>query len=108
MEIEKFNFTDEEFLIVVNMICKQETPLGNAYVPVTQMDEDLNLGKLDSLGMILMFTWLSELFDIEDTAITSFADSEKITITDLKEFVNTHCNRVYSYAEAERYIQQCM
>ena len=47
----EFKFTDEEFLYVINLILKQDTPLGEEYVPIESMEDRLDMGRLDSLGM---------------------------------------------------------
>ena len=38
----EFKFTDEEFLYVINLILKQDTPLGEEYVPIESMEDRLD------------------------------------------------------------------
>jgi hypothetical protein len=65
---QEFSFSDEEFLKVVNMICAEDHPLGSEFVPITSIQESLDVDRLDSLGIMIFFTWLSELFGIPLTS----------------------------------------
>ena len=107
MEIEKFNFTDEEFLKVINMICEEDHPLSSTFSPVMIMEESLAVDRLDSLGMTIFFIWLSELFGISDTAIEEFTDKGLFTINDIKKFVTVNCTKTYSYIEGEDLRVRC-
>jgi len=91
-------FTDEEFLSVVNVIIKREA-VGE-FKPLISMDEVINAHNLDSLGVIVFFVWLSDIFGIEDAHIVTFTDTGEFTIAALKEFVTAHQTQVYSYQEA--------
>lgn len=108
MEDIKFTFTDEEFLSVINQVCKKEIPVDKTFVPMTSMDEVLNVDRLDSLGMILLFVWLSELFEIPDDAVTVFVEKEVFTVQALKDFVMGNCTQTYSYADAEEFTRECL
>ena len=56
------SFTDDEFLQVMNLICKSDVPFGEEYKPLVSMDDRIDLGRLDSLGMMVFFVWLSRCF----------------------------------------------
>tara|TARA_B110000495_G_C23008945_1_gene596508 strand:- start:1 stop:150 length:150 start_codon:yes stop_codon:yes gene_type:complete len=38
METDTFNFTDTEFLDIVNMILKSDTPMGDEFIPITNRE----------------------------------------------------------------------
>ncbi len=102
-----FNFSDEEFLSVVNMICKKETPGIAEYVPITSMDTDIHLDRLDSLGMIIFFVWLGEMFEIPEETLNAFVTTEVFTITALKEFVRVNHTQTSSYDEMKELAVKC-
>jgi hypothetical protein len=107
MENVKFNFTDDEFLQVMNLICKSDVPFGEEYKPLVSMDDRIDLGRLDSLGMMVFFVWLSKLFEIPEKQIQEFADKQEFTITAIKEFVAKESTKSTSYAEVEKYAKRC-
>lgn len=104
---DTFNFTDEEFLQVVNMICEKDHPLGQEFTPIISMDESLAVDRLDSLGIMIFFTWLSELFGISDKLIEDFTNEAVFTITAIKEFVTNNATRTYDYVDGERLNPTC-
>lgn len=97
-----FNFSDEEFLNVVNRICSDESPVGDEYIPMASMEESLVMDRLDSLGVMMFFIWLSELFGISDKLIEEFIAKELFTLRAVKIFVTEHATRTYDYSEAEQ------
>ena len=104
---DTFNFTDEEFLQVVNMICEEDHPLGEEFIPITSMDESLAVDRLDSLGIMIFFIWLSELFGISDKLNEDFTNDEVFTVTAIKEFVTKNATRTYDYVDGERLSPKC-
>ena len=107
-ESTEFTFGDEEFLMIVNAIMARETPLNQEYVPIVSMDENFALDRLDSLGMILFFVWLAELFQIDDDEINIFVAAEDYTVTALKIFVLERCAKSFTMEEAKELAKQCM
>jgi|TARA_R110002167_G_scaffold52790_5_gene152036 hypothetical protein len=103
-----FNFSDKEFLEIINLICKQETPMGTKYVPIVSMQDSIDLNRLDSLGMIIFFVWLGELFEINEDAITLFSEKEIFTIQAIKDFVKDNCTQMHTYVEAAEYAKRCL
>ena len=103
-----FSFSDEEFLEIINLICKQETPMGTEYVPIVSMDDSIDLGRLDSLGMIIFFVWLGELFEIDEDAVIKFTDKEVFNVQTIKTFVMSNCTQSFTYAEAAEYSKRCL
>ena len=103
-----FNFTDEEFLFVMNLICKLEAPLGEEYIPLKSMDERLDMGRLDSLSMIVFFVWLCHMFGIPESKLQDFIKKGNLTIQSIKDFVMAESTKTYTYADAEEYAKRCM
>ena len=103
MSTQQFNFTDEEFIAVLNVIIKKET-MGNVpFIPISSMEDTIDANNLDSLGIIVFFVWLSEIFGICDAKITAFTDTGKFTVQALKEFVVANQTQTYTYQEALGY-----
>lgn len=104
----KFNFTDEEFISVINLICKLDAPLGEEYIPLKSMDERIDMGRLDSLSMIVFFVWISHLFGIPESKLQDFIKKGNLTIQSIKEFVMAEFTQTCSMAEVEEYAKRCM
>jgi len=107
-ESTEFTFGDEEFLMIVNAIMARETPLNKEYIPLVTMDENFALDRLDSLGMILFFVWLAELFQIDDDQVNVFVEAEVFTVQALKDFVLDRCPQSFTMEEARELAKQCM
>ena len=43
MESDKFSFTDEEFISVLNLVCEMDMGPGEEYTPIIDIDEDLHI-----------------------------------------------------------------
>ena len=80
----EFSFTDQEFLSVINMIVKLDAPLGEEYIPLKSMDERIDMGRLDSLSIIVFFVWLSHMFGIPEPKLQDFIKKENLTIQSIK------------------------
>ena len=105
MESDKFNFTDEEFLNVVNLLCKLDLD-EDEYTPLTSMDAHLNMEQLDSLSMTVFFKWIVHLFGIPEATMQEFVKKRVFTIRAIKEFVIIEATQTYSYAEAQKYTKK--
>ena len=104
----EFSFTDQEFLSVINMIIKLDAPLGEEYIPLKSMDERIDMGRLDSLSMIVFFVWLCHMFGIPESKLQDFIKKGNLTIQSIKEFVMAESTKTYTYADAEEYTKRCM
>jgi hypothetical protein len=104
----EFNFTDQEFISVINMIVKLDAPLGEEYIPLKSMDERIDMGRLDSLSIIVFFVWLSHMFGISEPKLQDFIKKENLTIQSIKDFVMTEFTQTCSMAEVEEYAKRCM
>ena len=108
MSSTEFNFTDEEFLTVINLMCKMDMPAGKEFIPVAHMEELLNAERLDSLGIVVFFIWISELFGIPEADVAEFAQIEELTPRAIKDFVIANCTQTYAYADAEEFAKKCL
>jgi len=106
MGLDKFGFTDEEFIAAINLVCEMDIGPGEEYIPITSINEDLKLERYDSMGMMLFFIWISELFGISESKIEEFVDKGVFTIRAIKDFVNAEATRTYTYAEAKEYAKR--
>jgi|TARA_Y100000310_G_C20598660_1_gene771852 hypothetical protein len=107
MNPSKFGFTDEEFILAINTLRKLDAPLGEKITPVVSMDEKLNVEHFDSLGIVVFFMWISQLFGISESKVQDFMEKGDFTVKAIKEFVTVEATRTHTYAEAEEYIKKC-
>jgi hypothetical protein len=105
--MDKFNFTDEEFITCVNQICQLDELEGDETALLTSMDQRLEVDKLDSLSIAIFFIWVSDLFGISSTKVEEFVHRNDFTIQAIKDFISIEATRTYSYAKAEEYIKRC-
>ena len=101
MASDRFNFTDTEFLNVVNLLCKLDVDEED-YIPIVSMDISLNMNDLDSLSITVFFIWLHHLFGIPESAIHEFVRKGKFTVRIIKNFVMHNATQTYSYSEAKK------
>ena len=104
----EFSFTDQEFLSVINMIVKLDAPLGEEYIPLKSMDERIDMGRLDSLSMIVFFVWLCHMFGIPESKLQDFIKKGNLTIQSIKDFVMAEFTQTCSITEVEEYAKRCM
>ena len=100
--MDKFNFTDKEFLNVINLLCKIDLD-EDEYTVLTSMNDELNMDELDSLSMTVFFIWIVHLFGISETLMHEFVQKRNFKIQAIKEFVTREATKTYSYAEAKAY-----
>ncbi len=105
MEPNKFNFTDQEFLNVINLLCKLDAD-EEEYIPITSIDAKVNMDQLDSLSIMIFFIWIVNLFGISEAGMLEFTDKGKFTVRTIKEFVTSKATQTYSYSEAQKYINK--
>ena len=104
----EFSFTDQEFLSVINMIIKLDAPLGEEYIPLKSMDERIDMGRLDSLSMLVFFVWLCHMFGIPESKLQDFIKKGNLTIQSIKDFVMVEFTQTCSIDEVEEYAKRCM
>ena len=105
---KKFNFTDEEFIAALNVLFKADSTHPDDFVPITSIDEELSMGRLDSLSMIVFFMWISELFGIPESKLEEFAKNRDFKVSTLRDFVKAECTRSYTLADVEEYSKRCL
>jgi hypothetical protein len=102
-----FDFTDEQFLIIINHLFKLDADMGEEFVPIKTMDEKITIEKLDSLSAVVFFIWISELFGIPEDTVSDYMNSGKNTGTDLKDFVMKNATQTYKFEDALEYSKRC-
>jgi hypothetical protein len=95
----KFELTDDEFIDIVNKICKKETAINQEYIPFTSTTDMLITDRLDSLGVMLFFVWLSEVFGILEEDLNAFLKQNNFTLKNLKEFISIKGTCSFTYDE---------
>lgn len=108
MSTPAFDFTDEDFINILNRICKKEVKLAQGYVDITSMDDRIDLDRLDSLGIIIFFVWLCELFGIDEKTAEEFAMQGELSVRDIQNFVKANLTRTHNMEEAEEFGKQCL
>ena len=99
-----FDFTDEEFLKVINSLCRIDLE-EDEYTPLNSINDKLNMDELDSLSMTVFFVWIVHLFGIPESIMREFISKRDFTIKKIKEFITTEATKTYSYADAAKEIQ---
>jgi len=107
MDSTKFDFTDDEFIKLANLILKLDASSEEETAVITSMADTLDLGLLDSLGITIFFIWTSELFGIKESKIEEFMQKRIYTIQAIKDFIMVEATRGYTLAEAEEYTRRC-
>ena len=103
MASHNFNFTDEEFLRVINSLCRIDLD-ADEYTPLTSINDKLNMDELDSLSITVFFVWIVHLFGISEAKIQEFVSKRDFTVKKIKEFVTKEATKTYSYTDADKEI----
>ena len=102
----QYNMTDKEFLDILNVIVKKESVSKGT---INSLEDDLaTLGILDSLGMVLLFVWITELFDIEEEVYKEFIKEKKFTGYEIRDFVKDNQKRIFTYEEFKEVYSKCI
>ena len=105
MTSDNFNFTDEEFLRVINSLCRIDLD-ADEYTPLTSINDKLNMDELDSLSMTVFFIWIVHLFGIPEPILQKFISKRDFTISNIKEFVTKESTKTYSYTDINTQINK--
>ena len=100
-----FNFTDAEFIKVINSLCRIDLD-EDEYTPLNSINDKLNLDELDSLSMTVFFIWIVHLFGIPEKIMRDFVSKRDFTIRAIKKFVTLEATKTYSYAEVDATINK--
>ena len=102
-----FKFTDIEFLDIINMILKSDTPIGDEFIPITDMKDSFNVRDLDSLSTMMFFIWICEFFGITEKQFQVLLEQPNFSIRTLKEFATKTATKTFSYSQAKEYAKHC-
>jgi len=105
MTAGSFNFTDEEFLRVINSLCRIDLD-EDEFTPLTSINDTLNMNELDSLSMTVFFIWIVHLFGIPEPILQEFVRKKDFTIKNIKQFVIKESTKTYSYEDINKQINK--
>ena len=103
----EFNFTDKEFLDFINRILKSDTPIGDEFTPITNIDDSFNVHGLDSLSTMMFVIWICDCFGITEKQFQVLLKQPNFSIQTLKEFVTKTATKTFSYSQAKEYAKHC-
>ena len=103
-----FQFTDDEFIKVVNKLAQKELAGDRNFTPVSSMDDSLEDIALDSLGTMMFFVWLTEVFEIDDDKVTEFTQALDFKVSSIRDFVAENATQTFTYEEAKEFDRQCI
>ena len=107
MGTNKFNFTDNEFLDFINRILKSDTPIGDEFIPITNIDDSFNVNGLDSLSTMMFVIWICDFFGITEKQFQVLLKQPNFSIQTLKEFVTKTATKTFSYSQAKEHAKHC-
>jgi hypothetical protein len=79
-----------EFLDLFNKVARVARPAHHEYVPFTSMDQRFTESSLDSLDMLMMALYMSEIYDIDDEVAKELRPE---TVQELLDAINLHKKR---------------
>lgn len=107
MGSDTFEFTDTEFLDFINRILKSDTPIGDEFIPITNIDDSFNVNGLDSLSTMMFVIWICDCFGITEKQFQVLLEQPNFSIRTLKEFATKTATKTFSYSQAKEYAKHC-
>ena len=107
MKSDTFKFTDTEFLDIINIILKTDTPMGDEFIPITNIKDSFNVNGLDSLSTMMFVIWICDFFGITEKQFQVLLEHPNFSIQTLKEFVTKTATKTYHYSQAKEYAKHC-
>lgn len=105
--MNEFEFTDEEFLDLLNIVIGVDKAPGETFVKLESMDQTIGEDQLDSLGAVVFFAWMDQIFQIPIDDIQKFSKQKEYTGRAVKEFIKSNCTRSFSHKQALEFIKEC-
>lgn len=93
--------TDEDFLEVVNMVCAQEKHSQENFTNMTDLSQELSETGLDSLGVMMFFVLLDEVFGIPEEDIEEDATADLVTGHEIFAFVKENQTKGFTLDEVK-------
>ena len=96
-----FTYSDDEFMCVFNHILTNE----KIAEPVVDIDAALPSAQYDSLELVMLFGWLSEMFNIDFDLIDvdALLLKKDVTLRELKDVVADTATINLSFSDLESY-----
>jgi acyl carrier protein len=79
--------TEQELIVLINEIVLLATPLNSNMVEIQSLDENLADTGLDSLDMLMVGVYLSDVYGVSEDDLKTL---QPITVRDLFEFMCQH------------------
>jgi len=96
-----FTYSDDEFMCVFNHILTNE----KIAEPVVDIDATLPSAQYDSLELVMLFGWLSEMFNIDFDLVDvdALLLKKDVTLRELKDVVADTATINLSFSDLESY-----
>ena len=96
-----FTYSDDEFMCVFNHILTNE----KIAEPVVDIDAALPSAQYDSLELVMLFGWLSEMFNIDFDLVDvdALLLKKDVTLRELKDVVADTATINLSFSDLESY-----
>jgi len=96
-----FTYSDDEFMCVFNHILTNE----KIAEPVVDIDAALPSAQYDSLELVMLFGWLSEMFNInfDLVDVDALLLKKDVTLRELKDMVANTATTNLSFSDLESY-----
>jgi acyl carrier protein len=76
-----------DFIELLNKVARVARPAHHEFVPIQSMDERFEDGCLDSLDMLMVAMYMSELYGIDDEVAK---DLRPETVQEMLDLINLH------------------
>ena len=93
----QFQLTEDEFLHIVNKVVSKEIAAGDPQTEITNMDQSIHEAGMDSLGTIMFFVCLEEVFQISAETMDAFTNAEKFDIRTMYEYISKNSTAGFTY-----------
>lgn len=93
--------TDAEFIEVINMVCAQEQYSHTNFTNMTDLSQKLSETGLDSLGVMMFFVLLDEVFGIPEEAVEDDSTSALVTGHQIFEFIKENQTKGFTLDEVK-------
>ena len=98
--------TDNDFLQIINWVCAQEKHSHVNFTDMKDLSENLTDTGLDSLGVMMFYVLLDEVFGIPEEAIEDGSTNNLKTGSDVFNFIKENQTRGFTMEEVTNIFKQ--
>lgn len=98
--------TDEEFVRIINSVCENEVGGFGGFTPIATLEDNVVEAGLDSLGVMMVYVWITEGFGISDEDAENAVKAEVITGHDIVNFIKKYQTKGYTLEEVRATFQR--